>query len=216
MAEGCDETCRPQDLSHAAPAYRRTLWIVVLLNLGMGVAEMTGGLVAGSQALKADALDFVGDGVITMFGLIAIAWSLAWRARAALIQGFFLAALGTGVLGATAYRVLASHNPEANIMGVFGLIALAVNVAAAWVLVPHRKGDANVRAVWLFSRNDALGNVAVVGAAGTRRLDGNALAGSGCSCHHCRALPPLRLGNHRARTRRSRSGGGRSEQRVTA
>lgn len=166
MAEGCDETCRPQDLSHAAPAYRRTLWIVVLLNLGMGVAEMTGGLVAGSQALKADALDFVGDGVITMLGLIAIAWSLAWRARAALIQGFFLAALGTGVLGATAYRVLASHNPEANIMGVFGLIALAVNVAAAWVLVPHRKGDANVRAVWLFSRNDALGNVAVVGAAG--------------------------------------------------
>ncbi len=166
MAGGCEESCGAQNLSHATPAYRRALWIVVLLNLAMGVAEMIGGFVAGSQALKADALDFLGDGVITLFGLIAIGWSLAWRARAALLQGLFLATLGFGVLCTTAYRALALHTPEADIMGVFALIALAVNIAAAWVLVPHRKGDANVRAVWLFSRNDALGNVAVVIAAG--------------------------------------------------
>jgi cation diffusion facilitator family transporter len=151
---------------HATPAYRRALWIVVLLNLGMGLAEMIGGFMAGSQALKADALDFLGDGIITLFGLIAIGWSLAWRARAALIQGLFLAGLGIGVLATTGYRVLVLHTPQADIMGVFGVVALAINVAAAWVLVPHRKGDANVRAVWLFSRNDALGNVAVVIAAG--------------------------------------------------
>lgn len=138
----------------------------MLLNLGMGLAEMIGGFVAGSQALKADALDFLGDGVITLFGLLAIGWSLAWRARAAMIQGLFLAALGIGVLATTGYRVLVLHTPEADIMGVFGVIALVINVAAVWVLVPHRKGDANVRAVWLFSRNDALGNVAVVIAAG--------------------------------------------------
>jgi cation diffusion facilitator family transporter len=160
------DSCGAQNLSHAAPAYRRALWIVVLLNLAMGLVEMIGGFFAGSQALKADALDFLGDGVITLFGLIAIGWSLAWRARAALLQGLFLAALGIGVLAATTYRVLVLHTPEADIMGVFGVIALAINVAAAWVLVPHRKGDANVRAVWLFSRNDALGNIAVVIAAG--------------------------------------------------
>lgn len=166
MADGCGDSCGAQNLSHAAPAYRRALWIVVLLNLAMGLVEMIGGFFAGSQALKADALDFLGDGVITLFGLIAIGWSLAWRARAALLQGLFLAALGIGVLAATTYRVLVLRTPEAEIMGVFALIALMVNIAAAWVLVPHRKGDANVRAVWLFSRNDALGNVAVVIAAG--------------------------------------------------
>jgi Co/Zn/Cd efflux system component len=127
---------------HATPAYRRALWIVVLLNLTMGLAEMIGGFIAGSQALKADALDFLGDGVITLFGLVAIGWSLAWRARAALIQGLFLAALGIGVLATTTYRVLVLRTPEADIMGVFGVIALAINVVAAWLLVPHRKGDA--------------------------------------------------------------------------
>ncbi len=166
MADGCGDSCGSENLSHAAPAYRRALWIVVLLNLAMGVAEMIGGFVAGSQALKADALDFLGDGVITLFGLIAIGWSLSWRARAALIQGVFLAVLGIGVLAATTYRVFVLHAPAADVMGIFGMIALATNVIAAWMLVPHRKGDANVRAVWLFSRNDALGNIAVVIAAG--------------------------------------------------
>lgn len=156
----------PKDISHVAPAYRRALWIVVLLNVGYGIVEAMGGFWSGSQALKADALDFLGDGLITFLGLLAIGWSLAWRARSALIQGLFLGALGLAVLANTAYRVLVLHTPGAELMGLFGLIALAVNVAAAAVLVPHRAGDANVRAVWLFSRNDAIGNAAVVVAAG--------------------------------------------------
>lgn len=161
-----DDDELPKDLSHITPGYKRTLWIVVLLNLGYGVIEIGGGLIAGSQSLKADALDFLGDGLITLLGLLAIAWPLVWRARAALIQGLFLGALGIGVLTATGYRVLVLNQPSAELMGIFGAIALAVNVAAAVVLIPHRHGDANVRAVWLFSRNDAIGNVAVVGAAG--------------------------------------------------
>lgn len=156
----------PKDMSHVTPAYRRALWIVVLLNVGYGIVEAVGGFWSGSQALKADALDFLGDGLITFLGLLAIGWSLAWRARSALIQGLFLGVLGLAVLADTAYRVLVLHTPEAELMGLFGLIALAVNVAAAAVLVPHRAGDANVRAVWLFSRNDAIGNAAVVVAAG--------------------------------------------------
>lgn len=154
------------DPAHRTPGYRRALWIVIALNLGYGAIEMAGGFLAGSQALKADALDFIGDGLITFLGLLAIGWSLAWRARSALLQGLFLGALGCGVLVNTAYRVLVLNQPAAELMGLFGAVALAVNVAAALALVPHRAGDANVRAVWLFSRNDAIGNVAVVAAAG--------------------------------------------------
>ena len=153
------------DPTHVTPAYRRALWIVVLLNVGYGVVEMVGGFLSGSQAVKADALDFLGDGLITFLGLLAIGWSVLWRARAALLQGIFLGALGLGVLATTAYRVVVQQQPEAELMGALGLVALVVNVASAAVLIPHRTGDANVRAVWLFSRNDAIGNAAVVLAA---------------------------------------------------
>ena len=165
-ASGDDDDDLPKNLAHIAPGYRRALWIVVLLNVGYGLVEMAGGFISGSQALKADALDFLGDGLITFLALLAIGWSLAWRARSALLQGLFLGALGCGVLVNTAYRVLVLHVPTAELMGLFGLIALAVNVVAALVLIPHRSGDANVKAVWLFSRNDAIGNAAVVVAAG--------------------------------------------------
>lgn len=160
-----DDDERVPDLTHVQPAYKRALWIVVLLNVGYGLIEIVGGFLAGSQAVKADALDFVGDGLISFLGLIAIGWGLAARARAALLQGLFLAVLGIGVMINTGYRVVILNQPEAELMGLFGMIALVVNVAAAIVLIPHRKGDANVRAVWLFSRNDAIGNAAVVAAA---------------------------------------------------
>lgn len=161
-----DDDDKVPDLSHVTPAYKRALWIVVALNVGYGLIETVGGFLAGSQALKADALDFVGDGVISFLGLIAVSWGLTARAKAALLQGVFLGVLGLGVLAASLYRVFVLQIPEADLMGIFGLIALAVNVVAAAVLIPHRAGDANVRAVWLFSRNDAIGNAAVVVAAG--------------------------------------------------
>lgn len=163
---GCDDCGGPKDLSQTTPAYRRALLIVVLLNLGMGIGEMIGGLLAGSQALKADALDFLGDGLITLLGLLAIRWGPRLRARTAWLQGLFLAILGIGVLGAAFYRAFVRTVPDAEVMGVLGGIALITNVLSALVLVPHRHGDASVRAVWLFSRNDALGNIAVIVAAG--------------------------------------------------
>ena len=97
-----------------------------------------------------------------MLGPVASGWSLRWRARSALVQGLFLGALGSGVLVVTADRVMVPQQPQTGLMGAFGVVALIVNVTAALVLIPHRTGDANVRAVWLFSRNDAIGNLAVV------------------------------------------------------
>ncbi|MDV3253472.1 cation transporter [Devosia sp. BK] len=156
---------RIPDLSHVTPAYKRALWIVVLLNVGYGIIEIGGSILSGSQALQADSLDFLGDGLISFLGLIAVGWGLAARAKAALIQGIFLAVLGFGVVGSTIYRVFVEHEPQTLLMGSFALVAFVVNVLAAVVLIPHRKGDANMRAVWLFSRNDAIGNLAVVLAA---------------------------------------------------
>lgn len=161
-----DDDDLPKDLSQITPSYRRALWVVILLNVGYGLVEGVAGFTARSQALQADAIDFFGDGIITFMGLLAAKWSLTWRARSALLQGLFLGALGLGVLGTTVYRVFVLNRPEAEVMGIFGGVALAVNVVAALVLIPHRTGDANVRAVWLFSRNDAVGNALVVLAAG--------------------------------------------------
>lgn len=151
--------------AHANPGYRRALWIVILLNVGYGVIEMAGGFLSDSQALKADALDFFGDGLITLLGVIALGWGLAWRSRSALIQGIFLGILGMSVVVNTVMRLAEGYVPEAGMMGSFAIVALIANVASTIVLLPHRAGDSNVKAVWMFSRNDALGNVAVIIAA---------------------------------------------------
>lgn len=156
------------------PAYRRALWIVVLLNLGFGACEIIGGFIADSQALKADSLDFIGDGTITLVGLLALGWSMTRRAHVAFSQGIFLLMLGLGVIAVAAWRALTAVAPEADLMGGIGVLALVVNVTSAFVLSRFREGDANVRAVWLFSRNDALANVAVIAAAGLVAWTGSA------------------------------------------
>ena len=156
------------------PAYRRALWMVVLLNLGFGLVEIVGGFLADSQALKADALDFIGDGTITLFGLIALGWTARARSRVALTQGLFLGALGIGVIGFAIWRAMNAVAPEAELMGGIGVVALIVNVSAALVLSRFREGDANVRAIWLFSRNDAVANIAVIAAAGLVAWTGKA------------------------------------------
>jgi len=157
------------------PAYRRALLIVVVLNLGFGILEAAGGFLANSQALKADSLDFIGDGSITLVGLLALAWTLRTRAKVALAQGLFLGAMGVGVLGFAAWRMFNAVPPEAGLMGGIGLAALAVNITAALVLSRFRKGgDAQARAIWLFSRNDALANIAVIAAAALVAYTGKA------------------------------------------
>lgn len=147
------------------PAYRRALWIVVLLNVGFGVAEIVVAFLARSQALKADSLDFIGDGLITLLGVLALRRLPAWRARTALVQGVFLLVLGIGVMATTIYRAFIQQQPESVLMGWTAVIALSVNVAAVLVLLPHRSGDVSIRAIWLFSRNDATANAAVIVAA---------------------------------------------------
>ena len=152
--------------AEADPAYRRALWWVVVLNLGFGLCEIVGGFLANSQALKADALDFLGDGSITFVGLLALGWAASTRARVALAQGIFLGALGIGVIAMATWRALNAIPPEAELMGGIGILDLIVNVTADVILDRFRgNGDAHARAICLFSRNDALATVAVILAA---------------------------------------------------
>jgi cation diffusion facilitator family transporter len=171
MSEASEQPCcgchADEERAAHDPAYRRALWIVVLLNLGFGGIELVGGFIGRSQALKADSLDFLGDGSITFIGLLALNWGRRTRARVALAQGIFLAVLGCAVLIAAIWRIMHAVPPSAEIMGGLGMAGLIVNISAALALVKFREtGDANARAIWFFSRNDALANVAVIIAAG--------------------------------------------------
>ena len=145
--------------------YRARLWAVIALNASMFAVEMGGGVMAGSQALQADALDFLGDTLTYGMSLAVIGLSLRVRATAALIKGATLAAMGVWVFGATVWHAFVLGTPRAEVMGLIGFLALAVNVASVLILIKYKDGDANVRSVWLCSRNDAIGNVAVMLAA---------------------------------------------------
>ena len=159
---GCGDSVKFDGLS---AAFKRALWAVVAINALMFAAEMGAGLFAGSHALKADALDFLGDTATYSITLFVIGMPLVWRARAALFKGLSLGAMGLWVLASTAYHVLVLGVPRAEVMGAIGLLALVANLICVLMLLKYRDGDANVRSVWLCSRNDAIGNVAVILAA---------------------------------------------------
>ena len=146
------------------PRYKAVLWTVIGLNGGMFLVELLAGKLAGSQALQADALDFLGDALTYGMSLAVIGMSLRVRSTTAMIKGFSLLAMGLWIFGTTLYQLLYLSVPKAEVMGVIGMMALAANVGSVLLLARYKDGDANVRSVWLCSRNDAIGNVAVLGA----------------------------------------------------
>jgi len=163
MADGCCSCTATFD--GRSVAYRRVLWIVITSNAAMFMVEVGAGYLARSQALQADALDFLGDAATYALTLLVIGRPSAWRANAALFKGVSLGALALWVAGSTLWRAVQGGAPEPATMSAIGALALAVNVGAALLLFRFRDGDANVRSVWLCSRNDAIGNVAVMLAA---------------------------------------------------
>ena len=145
--------------------YKRRLWAVIAINASMFGVEMGAGVLAGSQALQADALDFLGDTLTYGLSLAVIGLSLRVRATAAVVKGVTLALMGLWVLGSTVWHTLVLGTPRAEVMGLIGFLALAANLTSVLILLKYKDGDANVRSVWLCSRNDAIGNVAVMLAA---------------------------------------------------
>lgn len=168
MAGGC---CDP---GASGAVERRFLWIVLVINGTMFLVEGVSGWGAQSVSLQADALDFLGDSINYATALYVLSKPLVWRAATALIKGLTMLGFGLFVLAVTLYNAISGSSPEAPVMGVIGALALTANLGAAVLLFRFRRGDANLRAVWLCSRNDAIGNLAVMLAAGGVMLTGGA------------------------------------------
>jgi len=153
------------DASAASPRFRQALWIALIINGAMFLVEFVAGLAAGSVALWADALDFAGDAANHALSLTVLWWGLMWRARAALLKGVAMALFGTVVMARALWAFQQGITPEPLTMGAVGVLALVANAGVALMLYRFRGGDANMRSVWLCSRNDAIGNLAVILAA---------------------------------------------------
>ncbi len=164
QSSGCGCSGNPR-FDGLDPRYKAVLWTVIAINGLMFIVEMIAGQLAGSQALQADALDFLGDTLTYGISLAVIGRSMATRSNAALLKGLSLSLMGIWVFGTTLYHVLILELPRAEIMGGIGILALSANLASVLLLLRYKDGDANVRSVWLCSRNDAIGNVAVMVAA---------------------------------------------------
>jgi Co/Zn/Cd efflux system component len=147
------------------PKYRKILWFALIVNAAMFTIELGAGFRSGSVSLLADAIDFLGDAANYGVSLAVLTMAMAWRSKAALLKGVCMLGFGLFVLGRAIWVAQTGAVPEANTMGLIGLLALVANVTVAAMLYNYRTGDANMRSVWLCSRNDAFGNIAVMLAA---------------------------------------------------
>lgn len=165
MADDCCASACGTTQSLNDPRWRRILWIALVVNAAMFFVEMGAGATADSRALQADALDFLGDAANYAVSLAVVGAALTWRAWAALLKSLFMLGFAAWVFGSAILAFVNGTTPDPTTMGAVGALALAANVSVALLLYRYRKGDANMRSVWICSRNDAIGNVAVMLAA---------------------------------------------------
>jgi cation diffusion facilitator family transporter len=161
----CSDSCG-SGLATATVGERRILVVVLVINAGMFITEFSAGLVAGSTALLADSLDMLADAIVYAIGLFALGRVAHWRARAALTSGLFQLLLGFGIAMEALVKFLIDGLPDVATMGLFGVLALIANTICFVLLTRFREGDINLRATWICSRNDMIGNVGVLVAAG--------------------------------------------------
>ena len=165
MSDSCCSTSSPaNDGASNDPRWRRILWIALAVNLAMFVVEIAAGALSGSRALQADALDFLGDAANYAVSLGVAGMALSWRAKTALLKGITIFTFGWIVLAAAIWGMIYGSSPDAWAMTSIGTLALVVNITVALLLYRYRTGDANMRSVWICSRNDAINNLLVVGA----------------------------------------------------
>ncbi len=165
MGKSCCQTLESDQSAHNNSRWRMILWIALIANAAMFVVEIVAGIAADSRALQADALDFFGDAANYAISLGVAGMALTWRAKAALLKAATMLGFGLWVIGYAVYGLAVGSSPEPQTMGLIGTLALLVNAAVAVLLFRYREGDANMRSVWICSRNDAIGNIAVLAAA---------------------------------------------------
>jgi cation diffusion facilitator family transporter len=158
----CQNGCSANTPTHQSSKYKKALWIVLILNLSMFFVEIVMGVKSGSTSLLSDSLDFLGDSANYLISLIVLPMALSYRAKASMVKGLTMGGFGLFILMTTIYRVFYGEMPSYSEMSIVGFLALLVNVSAVLILLKFRDGDSNVRSVWVCSRNDAIGNVAVI------------------------------------------------------
>ncbi|MFU2076554.1 cation transporter [Gallibacterium anatis] len=158
----CQSCCSSNQPIHQSPKYKKALWIVLILNLSMFFVEIVMGIKSGSTSLLSDSLDFLGDSANYLISLIVLPMALSYRAKASMVKGLTMGVFGLFILITTIYRAFYGEVPSYSEMSIVGFLALLVNVSALLILLKFRDGDSNVRSVWVCSRNDAIGNMAVI------------------------------------------------------
>lgn len=161
---GCS-TCGIEEQRSGDRTFRRVLWTALLVNAAMFGVEVVASFIGDSVSLQADALDFLADAANYGISLFVVGMVITARARATFVKGATMAAFGCWVIGSAVYRALTGSAPDASVMGSIALLALTANMAVAILLYRYRRGDSNMRSIWLCSRNDAVGNLAVIAAA---------------------------------------------------
>ena len=164
MADSCCASSCSGDTARHDPAWRRALWIALVVNGVMFFVEIVAGAAAGSRSLQADALDFLGDAANYAISLGVAGMALVWRARTALVKGLTIFAFALGVMVLAVWGLLEGSKPDPWAMTGVGALALVTNILVALLLYRFRSGDANMRSVWVCSRNDAINNLLVIGA----------------------------------------------------
>jgi Co/Zn/Cd efflux system component len=165
-----DECCEVREIPRAQ---RRVLHVVLVINAAMFLVESTAGVLAHSTALFADSIDMLGDAIVYGFSLYVIGRGALWQARAALLKGIVMAAFGVGVLVQVAVKIAQGLAPSVEVMGAVGVLAFAANLCCLALLWRRRGDDINMRSAWICSRNDVIGNAAVLVAAGAVAVTGS-------------------------------------------
>ena len=161
----CCDHCHVADPHRGNTGYRRVLWAVLAINAAMFLVEIGAGVAAGSASLQADALDFFGDAANYAISLLVVGMVLRYRALTALAKGTTMGLFGLWIIGTAIWHALHGTLPNAYTMGAIGFAALAANAISFGLLWAYRDGDANMRSAWICTRNDVLGNLAVLLAA---------------------------------------------------
>ena len=164
MSARCCHDCEGPDAARDA-SYRRVLWLVLAVNAAMFAVEIGAGLAAGSASLQADALDFLGDAANYAISLLVVGLALRYRASAALLKGASMGVFAAWVIGVIGWHAWHGTLPNAVTMGAVGIAALVANAGSFALLWAFRNGDSNMRSAWICTRNDVLGNLAVLAAA---------------------------------------------------
>lgn len=162
MSDHCCNNVTKVEITETNQSFKKILWIALILNFAMFFVEVIFGQMAHSLSLKADAIDFLGDSANYFITLFVLNSAIQTRAKVSLLKATFMFCFGLWILSEAIIRFITPEIPNSFTMTWVGTLALAINALVSFLLYKFRGGDSNMQSVWLCSRNDTIGNGAVI------------------------------------------------------